>query len=69
MKNQEWKNNWAGRTFKCLHTEETFTIPDDVRNGQVFNIGKCMPDVGDGYYYRITGNLLDITHAMRGEDE
>lgn len=46
---------WAGRTFRCTETGESFTMPVDVRPKRFYSVGEGYIDVGDGYYFRSCG--------------
>lgn len=58
---EEFRKLWAGRTFKCLDTDVVFTMPDDVKPREFFPIGNGFIDVGDGFYSRGGGNIVEIT--------
>lgn len=53
--------NWGGRTFKCLDTGEEVTLPDTIYRGQFFKVGDGFVDVGDEYYSRWGGSIIEIT--------
>ena len=55
----DFQKEWAGRTFRCLETGETLVIPNDVRRRQFFTFGECFVDVGDGFYARFGGNMVE----------
>ena len=54
------KSLWAGRRFMCRTTGEVFTIPDDVRYRAFYNIGKGFIDIGDGWYCRFGGDIVEL---------
>lgn len=56
---------WAGRKFRCLETNVTFTVPEDVRETDFFKIGNGFVDVGRlGFYSRFGGNLVEIEEGV-----
>lgn len=61
MSLNEFRKVWAGRTFKCKDTEETFTIPEDVYFKEFYSFGNCFVDVGNEYYARFGGNIEEIS--------
>ena len=61
MELKELRKTFSGRVYKCLDTGQTVTLPDDVRFGQCIQIGNGYIDVGDGYYFRVGGNIIEIT--------
>lgn len=63
---QEFRAKWAGRTFGCFDTGTVFTIPDDVHYRAFYTIGKGFIDVGDGYYSRWSGNIVEIEKKEEG---
>lgn len=57
----EFKNQWANRTFRCKDTGVEFTIPECVEEGAFFIIGKGWLDVGRlNAYSRRGGNLEEV---------
>ena len=59
---KEWQQMWAGRTFRCIETGQTFTIPDNVQECDFFAFGKCFIDVGRvNFYCRFGGKFVEIT--------
>lgn len=58
---ERFKRQWAGRTFKCLETGATFTIPEDVYETAFYAVGKGYIDVGRlGAYSRYGGKLVEV---------
>jgi hypothetical protein len=53
--------DWAGRTFRCTETGETFKIPVDVRPKRYYSVCRGYVDVGDGFVYRTSG-VEEITN-------
>lgn len=51
----KFKTQWAGRTFKCNITDETFTIPPQVMPRDFFEVGRGVVDVGTEHYWRTSG--------------
>ena len=52
----EFKQLWAGLKYKCTKTGEVFTIPDDVKECDFFQIGKGFLDTGRlAVYCRLMG--------------
>ena len=52
----EFKQAWVGRKFKCKSTGEIFTIPEDVKECDFFQIGKGFLDTGRlAVYCRLMG--------------
>lgn len=68
MSLNEFRKMWAGRTFKCKDTEETFTIPEDVCFKNFYSFGNCFVDVGDEYYARSGGNIEEISFKSLQEE-
>ena len=60
FKNYLFRSEWAGRVFECKDTGVVFTIPSNVSRGDFFKIGNGFLDVGDGYYSRKGGNVVEI---------
>lgn len=60
----DFQKEWAGRTFRCLETGETLVIPDDVKRRQFFTFGECFVDVGDGFYARFGGNMVEEVDGL-----
>lgn len=56
----DFKFNWAGKRYLCRDTGVTKTLPKDIKCGDFFPIGNGFVDVGDGYYYRIGGNVVEV---------
>lgn len=54
------KKDWVGRTFQCRDTGVMFTMPDDVTPRRFYPIGNGFVDVGDGYYARFGGNIVEV---------
>lgn len=58
---EQFRQQWAGRVFRCKETGETFTIPSDVRECDFFRVGNGFIDVGRfGYYHRRGGDIEEI---------
>lgn len=58
---EQFRDQWAGRKFKCLESGEEFVIPDDVRECDFFTIGQGFVDVGRlGAYCRFGGKIVEI---------
>lgn len=55
-----FRNRWAFRKFKCLDTGIEFVIPPSVNFRDLFEIGNGFLDVGEGYYFRKGGNVVEI---------
>ena len=52
----EFKQAWVGRKFKCKNTGEIFTIPEDVKECDFFQIGEGFLDTGRlAVYCRLMG--------------
>ena len=52
----EFKQAWVGRKFKCKSTGEIFTIPEDVKECDFFQIGEGFLDTGRlAVYCRLMG--------------
>ena len=52
----EFKQLWAGKKYKCTKTGEVFTIPDDVKECDFFQIGEGFLDTGRlAVYCRLMG--------------
>ena len=52
----EFKQLWAGKKYKCTKTGEIFTIPEDVKERDLFFFGESFIDVGRrGSYCRLSG--------------
>lgn len=65
---EEFRKQWTGRTFKCMDTGTTFTIPDDVRECDFFKIGNGFLDVGRyKAYSRYGGNVTEVITPNCGE--
>ena len=60
FKNYLFRSEWVGRKFECKDTGVVFTIPSNVSRGDFFKIGNGFVDVGDGYYSRKGGNVVEI---------
>lgn len=57
----EFRAKWAGKTFKCTISGETITIPDDVRQCELFGIGDGFLDVGrHNHYSRMSDNIVEV---------
>jgi len=59
---------WVGKQFKCTETGEIFTVPSDVRPGDFYQFGNCFIDVGDGYYSRMGGSIIQIQDSVVDPD-
>ena len=62
----EFRKTWAGRTFRCNTTGVEFTIPEDVYYRQFFAFGESYIDLGDGYYWRVGGDIEEIKEEEGG---
>ena len=52
----EFKQLWAGKKYKCTKTGEVFTIPNDVKECDFFQIGEGFLDTGRlAVYCRLMG--------------
>ena len=52
----EFKQLWAGKKYKCTKTGEVFTIPNDVKECDFFQIGEVFLDTGRlAVYCRLMG--------------
>jgi hypothetical protein len=51
---------WVGRRFLCKTTGEILVIPEDVRARQFYSFGDCFVDVGDGFYARFGGAIMEL---------
>ena len=52
----EFKQEWAGKKYKCTKTREIFIIPENVKECDFFSFGEASIDVGRlGTYYRLCG--------------
>lgn len=62
-----FKKMWAFRKFMCQDTKEFFIIPFEVRETDFYSIGNGFLDVGryagDTGYYRVGGNIIEITEG------
>lgn len=56
----EFKQEWAGKKYKCTKTGEIFTIPEDVKECDFFQFGEAFIDVGRrGSYCRVS-NCISV---------
>lgn len=58
---QEFRDKWVGRTFKCTVTGEIFTVPASANYRDYYTFGEAMLDLGDGYYARWGGSIVEVT--------
>lgn len=55
------KSDWVGRKFKCLETGTEVVLTEDIVYPRAFiGIGKGAIDLGDGYYSRSVGSIVEI---------
>lgn len=55
------REDWIGRSFKCLTTGEEVTITKELANpGEFIIVGDGFIDLGDSYYCRWSG-VVEIT--------
>ena len=57
---QEFRDKWVGRTFKCTVTNEIFTVPASAYYRDYYTFGEASLDLGDGYYARWGGNIVEV---------
>lgn len=57
---QEFRAKWVGRTFKCALTGEIFTVPEDAYYRDYYTFGQAFLDLGDGYYARYGGSIVEV---------
>lgn len=56
------KEDWIGRVFRCPVTQEQVIITESMAfPGKFIIIGEGFLDLGDGYYSRVGGNVVEIT--------
>lgn len=55
------KSKWIGRKFKCLDTGVVVTLTEDVVFPRAFiGIGNGAIDLGDGFYSRRLGRIVEV---------
>jgi hypothetical protein len=57
---QEFRAKWVGRTFKCTVTGEIFTVPENAYYRDYYTFGQASLDLGDGYYARWGGSIVEL---------
>lgn len=56
------KSKWVGKTFVCKDTSRKVTLTEDMVYPRAFiGIGNGAIDLGDGYYARWIGNIVEVT--------
>lgn len=56
----EFKQEWAGKKYKCTKTGEIFTIPEDVKECDFFQFGEAFIDVGRRGSYCRMSNCISV---------
>lgn len=58
--------DWVGRRFQCGETGVVVTLTEDMVRPRAFiGIGKGAIDLGDGFYSRRVGDVIEL----KGDDE
>jgi hypothetical protein len=58
---EQFREQWAGRKFRCKDTKSTFQIPEDVAEGAFYPVGNGYVDVGRlNAYCRFGGNIEEV---------
>lgn len=53
--------NWVGRSFQCMETGVIVTLTDEMVQPRAFiAIGNGAIDLGDGFYSRRVGNIIEL---------
>lgn len=56
----KWACRWIGSKWKCLDTGEELVIGEDIEYGDYIRVGNGAVDLGNHYYSRICGNVVEI---------
>lgn len=58
----KFRSQWVNRKFQCKTTEETFTIPENVKERDFFRVGDGFVDCGVLDGYARFSNVIEITN-------
>lgn len=56
----KWACRWIGSKWKCLDTGQELVISKDIQYNNYIRIGEGAIDLGNIYYHRVIGNVVEI---------